>query len=437
MNEEERAEWLARAMDDLLKKRPAPERPAGFEDEELDSLLRVARVRLESAQIAAHSGLQYEGAIWQKVIERLENAAANHAETAPDPFELARAQANDAESAGELAELSDIAGLRQRLAREAMSFAEAHRDSVWRTVESRINARAGRKGLLAFLRRGQRGADELAPALDGLAVGQTVWRAKESRIDELVELARKRRLMGQMAQAAAVHSEQSVWTRVSTALTGHRSVAQPAPRRSLFPRLAFAGAALALIVAALGPLPATGFADHPATRLLKAVSANIGITESGPPPASLPAPVVLQGTPAGLAEASARTGLALREPASLPSGFQLASTQLLPQGVIASDRPAFLSVFTSSNASILVFQEAPGGDNLAAQAGAVTTLQLADGTNASYASGGWLPDANGFIWADNGAQTLVFERGGVRTIVQRFGPSVDQAFLSTFADSIK
>src|SRR5438132_292432 len=109
----------------------------------------------------------------------------------------------------------------ERLAREAMSFAEAHRDSVWRTVESRINARAGRKGLLAFLRRGQRGADELAPALDGLAVGQTVWRAKESRIDELVELARKRRLMGRMAPATAVYPAQTFWERVSTALTGH------------------------------------------------------------------------------------------------------------------------------------------------------------------------------------------------------------------------
>src|SRR3989442_14907068 len=77
MNEEERAEWLARAIDDLLKadrqSEAASEPPAGWEAEELKALMRVARARLDAARDTTNTGLQYEGAIWQQVVSRLDS----------------------------------------------------------------------------------------------------------------------------------------------------------------------------------------------------------------------------------------------------------------------------------------------------------------------------------------------------------------------------
>lgn len=72
MNEQERADWLARAVDRLIQSRGAPETPSGLDDDELEGLMRVAQARLESAQSIARAGLQHEGAVWEKVLRRLE-----------------------------------------------------------------------------------------------------------------------------------------------------------------------------------------------------------------------------------------------------------------------------------------------------------------------------------------------------------------------------
>jgi hypothetical protein len=85
MNEQERAEWLARAVDNLIQRREATEPPEDLNDKDLQGLMRVAKARLDLAETAAHAGLQHEGAVWQQVLDRLETRAARAARPARAP----------------------------------------------------------------------------------------------------------------------------------------------------------------------------------------------------------------------------------------------------------------------------------------------------------------------------------------------------------------
>jgi len=51
MNEQERAEWLARAVDNLIQRREAAEPPEDLDDGDLDGIMRVARARLALADL--------------------------------------------------------------------------------------------------------------------------------------------------------------------------------------------------------------------------------------------------------------------------------------------------------------------------------------------------------------------------------------------------
>ncbi len=72
MNEDERADWLARAIEDLIRGDPPMEPPPGLDRSELDALTRVARARLERGRVSAHEALRYEKQVWQEVLSRLD-----------------------------------------------------------------------------------------------------------------------------------------------------------------------------------------------------------------------------------------------------------------------------------------------------------------------------------------------------------------------------
>ena len=75
MNDEERADWLARAIDDLLsrdRQRPKEPPPPELERDELNTLMRIAGERIESSQTHLQAGLQYEGDIWKGVLRKLD-----------------------------------------------------------------------------------------------------------------------------------------------------------------------------------------------------------------------------------------------------------------------------------------------------------------------------------------------------------------------------
>src|SRR5437870_13085177 len=87
MNEEERAEWLARAIDDLLSRdrsRPTEPPPPEFERQELNALLRIAHSRAEQGDASIQAGRQYEGRVWRRGVERLDGPGASRRVRPPD-----------------------------------------------------------------------------------------------------------------------------------------------------------------------------------------------------------------------------------------------------------------------------------------------------------------------------------------------------------------
>lgn len=447
MNEQERADWLARTIDDLLRGQSAAEPPAGLENEELDALMRVARVRLEAARANSHASLQYEGEVWRQVLIRLESREASQAletkgvtdwiinagDLAADP------DAPDAQADAEMKELGDIVRLRRRMAEEMVAFAAAHEDDVWLQVQSRIQAQSQRKGLFWFLRRSQRQADALAPALDGLVAGRMQPAFADSSLDELLQLARTRTEMGRRAQTASSHSQDRLWTRIQPRLVS-RQRERPAPefreQRRAWPKFAAAAAAAALVVAALGPLPATGLAHHPVTEFARFLAEHTGVRESGPPPAATGDPTVVQGADVTTQEASQLLGLPLREPSPVPAAFQLTSARFFPRAMSADQGGFFLLTYASADAKLLVFQESANASDIAVAPGSATDIVLSGGVPATYVQGSWQPDGGQFAWAADGAQSIVFDRDGVRTVIQYDGPTADPALLTSISESM-
>lgn len=426
MNEQERADWLARAVDRLIQSRGAPETPSGLNDDELDGLMRVAQARLESAQSIAHAGLQHEGAVWQKVLRRLEEHRGSTAHQSGATTHFRKKAGNPGRdlgmSEGELHDLEEMALLRKRMADEIIAFAETHREAVWQKVQSRLQARENKMGLFSFFKR-HRAAEVLAPALDGIVVGQTLWEATDSRMDELIDLARKRRELGRMAQSASHGAEGRVWSRIEPAVYGivsRRAGPAPAGHQPTWRRAALVAAAIGLLAAAVGPIPATGLANHPAVRVLEFVGEHVGVAESGGPPSGGAPADIIEGTPATAGEAAVLLGVPVSQPTALPPGYTLNASLYYPKG-ITSSTGVFLLTYTSDKGTIMVFQEAASGTELAASVGSIDDYVLADGTRASYILGTWTPGTDGFSWSADNAQTLVFDRDGVRTIIEYIG----------------
>jgi len=67
MKEEERAERLARAIDELLQGNS----PGKLDDSDLSELLRVAKARMDAADMAGQVSVQHEGDVWKQLLRRL------------------------------------------------------------------------------------------------------------------------------------------------------------------------------------------------------------------------------------------------------------------------------------------------------------------------------------------------------------------------------
>ena len=93
-------------------------------------------------------------------------------------------------------------------------------------------------------------------------------------------------------------------------------------------------------------------------------------------------------------------------------------------------------------ASVAVYQETASGAHLAVEGGTAVDLVLKDGTAATYVVGAWQPlggqtaRPGGLTWNTAAGQTLVFERGGLRTTVQYTGPQGSAPSLFALADSL-
>jgi hypothetical protein len=252
MSEAARADWLARAVNGLLRGHHLPEAPAGENQAELDSLLEAARGRLEMSLLAADLGRQYQGAVWQELQKRLQAA-----------------QAEDLDA------LQDVAELRGDVSDHASLIAETRREAVWQDVSERVAYKTPEKGISAFLRRLRRTGDEsrAARSLQSSAAPGEIHRPTPQMSEGALATARTRSWAKTGAKAAAAERVAAGKSRVRT--------------RRFTLRFVLATAGAALVVASLGPLPATGIADHPAARAIDSVG-RLLVLDKTPPAAATP-----------------------------------------------------------------------------------------------------------------------------------------------------
>ena len=404
MNEEERAEWLARAIDDLLSKdrsRPNEPPPPKFERQELNALLRIADARAKQGEATIQAGVQYEGAVWRRVLERLDRRRASREVRPLDTNEPANPEETMAAKAleeMEIEELREIARLRRAMAERAASIAESHRDHIWERVQSRIQAQPKRRWPFAFFVPG----GDRAPLASGPAGSED----------------------------SAPHGERRAAER--RARTGWPSAEMPGWRKT-----AVAAAILVLIAVALAPLPATGFADHPVAGLVHSIGEHLGVIEASEPPPPPPVTAVVQGSEITAAGASERLGTQVRVPSAPPAGFELTSARFFDQALTADSGGTYALKYTrAGGSSVAIYQERASGEEFAVEGGTATDVALSDGTAGTYVQGMWQPVGGKLVWSAGGAQTLVFERGGLRTTVQYTGPEAEAPSLFAVAEGM-
>ena len=85
---------------------------------------------------------------------------------------------------------------------------------------------------------------------------------------------------------------------------------------------------------------------------------------------------------------------------------------------------------------MVIYQERASGKELSVEGGSATDVALSDGTAGTYVEGMWQPVDGKLVWSAGGAQTLVFERGGLRTTIQYTGPQAEAPSLFALADSM-
>ena len=456
MNEEERAEWLARAIDDLLKgdrqSEPVSEPLAGLEAEELKALMRVARARLDKARDSSHAGVQYEGAIWQQVLSRLDShfegdrsGLASELDWLADAGKSAGMQNPEVEDPSwrhaEIEELREIALLRRRIAEEAASFAEEHREAVWRRLQSRIQQHPQKAGVFSFLRRLWPNAARSRVASDR----NSVQASDDETLDGLIRIARARRETSGTAGFASRPRLEQLWARIVPGLSdqllgqqGHSNLSrrrsQRWPLKASY--IAASGAVAALVIAAIGPIPATGLANHPAADFVRFLGHHAGVTETSAPPAAPEDGTLSQGVDASASEAASLLAIPVREPATMPQGFTRTSSQYFPQALTAAEHGMFVVIYDGVGASIVIYQEHASGATISAQEDSAFDVTLADGTPATYVDGAWTASSTGFEWTDGASQTLLFDRGGVRMTIRYSGSRVDRAILFSIANGM-
>jgi hypothetical protein len=208
-----------------------------------------------------------------------------------------------------------------------------------------------------------------------------------------------------------------------------------------WPKLAAAGAAVALVVAALGPIPATGLAHHPVTEFARFVGGHIGVSETSAPPTVPPVTEVIPNNDVSADQASTLMGLPVYEPTFVPSGYHQVSSQYFPRALTADEGGLFViayqdSSLTENPQTILIYQERASSNSIVVEKGFAQDISLSSGTAATYVSGAWRPTGSDITWGEDEAATILFDLGGLRTVIYTTDGDLPQADLMAIADSL-
>jgi len=449
MHDQDRADKLAKAIEEMVQGRM----PEDLDDEELQELLQIAKIRLDAARLAAEAGSEAQSAVLERLIARL-NLLQKRDAGELNGFTAAHDRAGDIAANDEdpehvdVKELQDVIDLRRQMAEHAAAVSEAHRETVWQRVQARIQASESEKrGFFRWpFRRRDREANDFGAALDRMILGEPIWEAKDSRLEELLRVARIRRVAATTARTGFVDQQARVWARLRPRLMArlgrsrHPRVFQ---RRAAapWPKLAAAGAAVALVAAALGPIPATGLAHHPVTDFARFLGGHIGVSETSAPPTVPPVTEVIQSNDVSANQASALLDLPVYEPTFVPSGYHQVSSQYFPRALTADQGGLFVLAYensglTGSPETILIYQEHASSNSIVVEQGFARDIWLSAGTPATYVNGAWRPSGSDLTWGEDDAQTILFDLGGLRTIIHTTDGDLPLADLVAIADSL-
>lgn len=386
MNERERAEALARAIDRLIRGEHNNE--LSVEDDDLRSLMRVAEARRQAGLEAGRQAADHESAVWQRLTARLKES--DHAPAAQEQ------------------DMRDIIAARRRAAEDVHELAEQHREEVWRRVQEKVANQkpAPRRRIFGFLQARTEGDLPLRRAAWG---DTSLILTGDPDTDSLMRVALANSALHRATPASPAQQQLRLRMRSDPA----RLREDPAPRqpeRHHGPGLLLRAGAVALVVAAaavLGPVPFTGLEGSPAAAAIRFAGDHLGVTETDQPPPAPGEATVIDGEEMSVTDAAARLRLPLSAPEAL-LGAPAARQQLFPAG---ADGGVFVTTYGDT---LALYQEPAGGPARAVPEG-TTVDTLVNGLPATYYEGAWVPGTDGALsWSATGAQTLVFERAGVR-----------------------
>lgn len=444
MKEEERAHRLAEAIDRLLR----GEEPQ-LADEELAELLRIAKLRRAAAQEANSLSEKYRDFVWARIEERIRQLLERRGITNSLATKEPGAGSQDPEE-GDCHELAEVIKARRQLSQGIARAAEAYRDLVWQRVQARIKAGQGQARRFALRRKEQNEAERLGQAIEQLILGEPIWEAADSSLKDLVRLARLRHVMSKALAASGASHQGRLWARLRARLMAQARSSWPAAqdgmpiptKRAVWPKLAAVTLGLALLVFALGLLPATGFAHHPISQFVSLLRHLAGITETSAPPAVPWSSETQEGIDVTTGQAQALMGLPLRTPSYLPQGFEQVASQYFSRGITAAEGGLFQLVYERANAdvnpaTIIIWQEQASPDTVAVQSGFAQPLTLNNGLEATYFEGMWRVQGTEIVWGDDGAQTILFDQGPLRTIILYLdSDKLDRQALLAIANSM-
>jgi hypothetical protein len=454
MNEEERARKLSDAIDAILR---GEETEMALDDQELVELLRIARLRHQAGQALADVGFTYQELLRRVLQARIvARQIEESGEKADDPAPEVSGIMN--EDPGEFLDPLDP-GYGKLVNFLDFQPRPAHPAPVIHATATKTRSKA-RTLIPHWSRRSDhssKNVEALSAALDCLvSSGKRTTPEDEPEIDELMQVAQLRRFVGQSLAAAGSPYRRRLWTvlrmRLASSLR-RQAYARPRPAviaafgRLSWQHAAAAAAAIALLAAALGPLPATGFADHPVTQLLGFVRGHVGVEEVDGPPATQ-VPVTASKTPIAPEQAAALLGIAVRQPSYLPEGFQLARSSYYAQSPSSPEQATLLLTYTlggvdpgslvgTKDPYIFIYQQRASSDNMAVADGQAEDVALADGVPGTYARFLWNPGDQGTLeGADQNAESLFFEHDGVLVIITYINGDQPKEELVRIADSM-
>jgi hypothetical protein len=410
MNERERAEQLARAIDELIHGTPRP-RPTHFDDHELQSLVQVAQARLSAGKSVASAGADHEAAVWEQLIARLEGR--------PRP---ARPKAGDDIDADD--EMRQTIAARREMSDSILALANQHKDDVWRRVQERITKRRGYRGKPPSPSGGASGDAGLPP------MRTRYFPTGNPDIDSLLAVAANRPALRATSAQAMNTQQRRLHDRMRNdpARRWRDLALSQADSQAGWGRLAVFGVALVLIIAALGPIP--GLSRPAAVEAARYVGRHLGVMETDSlPPASTPSTIVLPED-VTQQQASERLGLPVSAPETV-LGLPQTSSRFFAAGLTSDGRGLFVLTYQAADgtSAVTIYQEATGHASLAVPPGEAADTTV-NGEPATYYEGAWSEAGGAVTWQKTGTQTLVFEGDGLRTTVQYTGAEIDMAGLT-------